>query len=162
MSTYRINVFKEAIHFNAAHFTIFSETQRERIHGHDYFLKAFVTCDLELNHGLIFNYKILKSHMNHITEQLNEFFLLPEHSTILDIKHRKENIEFSYQHDFFSLPKKDVKLLPLQNISNEELLNWIYQQLISIWTPLPQSIVTIELELENGRGQSISQIWSMQ
>ena len=73
----------------------------------------------------------------------------------------EDNIEFSYQHDFFSLPKKDVKLLPLQNVSNEELLNWIYQQLKSMWTPLPQSIVTIELELENGRGQSISQIWSV-
>jgi 6-pyruvoyltetrahydropterin/6-carboxytetrahydropterin synthase len=160
MSIYRINIFKEAIHFNAAHFTIFSETQRERLHGHDYFLKAFITCDLQLNHGLIFDYKILKKLMSNITEQLNEFFLLPEHSPMLKIKYVEDNIEFSYQHDFFSLPKKDVKLLPLQNVSNEELLNWIYQQFKSMWIPLPQSIVAIELELENGRGQSISQIWS--
>lgn len=161
MSIYRINIFKEAIHFNAAHFTIFSETQRERLHGHDYFLKAFITCDLQLNHGLIFDYKILKKLMSNITEQLNEFFLLPEHSPMLKIKYVEDNIEFSYQHDFFSLPKKDVKLLPLQNVSNEELLDWIYQQLKSMWIPLPQSIISIELELENGRGQSISQIWSL-
>ena len=161
MARYKINIFKEAIHFNAAHFTIFSETQRERIHGHDYFLKAFVTCDLALNNGLIFDYKILKNLMLNITDQLNEFFLLPAESAILNIKQIGENVEFYYQDDFFSLPKKDVKLLMLQNISNEQLLDWIYEKMISMWQPIPNSIVSIELELENGRGQSISQIWGI-
>lgn len=159
MSTYCINIFKEGIHFNAAHFTIFSDMQRERMHGHDYFLKAFVNCELQLNNGLIFDYKILKNILLSITKQLDEFFLLPLYSTMLKINESNYNIEFYYQHDFFSLPKKDVKILPLHNISNEQLLDWIYQQLIALWHPLPKSVHSIELELENGRGQSISQVW---
>lgn len=161
MSTYKINIFKEMIHFNAAHFTIFSDVKRERLHGHDYFLKAIVECDDTLENGLIFNYRILKDLLFSLTKQLNEYCLLPEQSPMLVFKDHPSNIEFFYQDDFFSLPKKDVKLLPLKNISNELLLTWFYQQLILIWKPIPRSVVSIELELENGRGQSISQTWSV-
>jgi 6-pyruvoyltetrahydropterin/6-carboxytetrahydropterin synthase len=161
MSTYKIKIFKESIHFNAAHFTIFSDQQRERLHGHDYFLKAAVESTQDLENGLMVNYRILKDFLSTLSSEVDEYFLLPELSPFLEIKHQAQNIEFFYQGDFFSIPKNDVKLLPLINISNELLLNWFYENLCRLWQPIPHSIISIELELENGRGQAISQKWSL-
>lgn len=161
MSIFEIKIFKENIHFNAAHFTILSDQKRERLHGHDYFLKANFICQTSLENGLIFNYADLKSLLIKLTQELNEYFLIPKYSPYLKFNESKNNIEFLYHDDFFSIPKKDIKLLPIENISNECLLNWLYTELIAIWKPIPKDVLSIELELENGRGQSISKSWSL-
>ena len=42
-----INICKEALKFSGAHFTIFSATDRERLHGHNFRVRAEVTAPHE-------------------------------------------------------------------------------------------------------------------
>jgi 6-pyruvoyltetrahydropterin/6-carboxytetrahydropterin synthase len=159
MPVYQIKIFKESAHFNAAHFTIF-ENARERLHGHDYFLSIKIESQLNPKYGVCLNYSELKFFLSRITHELDEYLLLPKLSPKLLIQKNGDNIEFYYNKiDFYSIPEKDVKLLPLVNISSECLLEWSYEKLIEIWNPLPSEIIAIELELSNGKGQSVSRLW---
>ena len=38
-----IEISKDYLHFNAAHFTLFSATEREDLHGHTFYVAATVT-----------------------------------------------------------------------------------------------------------------------
>ena len=156
-----MKICKENIHFNAAHFTIFSQTKRERLHGHDYFIKAFVMSNIDPETGICFDHGILKNLLKRLAESVDEYFLLPADSPFLSSKKVNENIEFFYGQQFFSLPMSDVKILPVANISNESLVKWLQSELLKLWQPLPTGIISIELELENGRGQSFSTKWSV-
>jgi 6-pyruvoyltetrahydropterin/6-carboxytetrahydropterin synthase len=155
-----IKICKEDIHFNAAHFTIFSKTERERVHGHDYFIKVFVTCKVDPVTGICFDHVSLKNLLRRLTGSVDEYFLLPEQSSFLSIKKVNPNIEFYYQEQFFSLPLTDVKLLPIVNVSKESLSEWFLAELVQLWQPIPHDVIAIELELEHGRGQSVSSKWS--
>ena len=54
-----IEITKDYLHFSAAHFTIFSATQRENLHGHNF----DVSCSLDTvvgPNGLAFDYNVVK------------------------------------------------------------------------------------------------------
>lgn len=51
-----IELFKESLKFSAGHFTVFSSTDRENIHGHDYRVHTSLTTLVE-DEGLSFDYR---------------------------------------------------------------------------------------------------------
>ena len=48
-----IDILKEDIKFSAAHFTVFSATERERLHGHNFHVGLSVTAPVGSN-GMCF------------------------------------------------------------------------------------------------------------
>ena len=52
-----IEIRKEYLHFSAAHFTVFSATERERLHGHNWRIGALITGPVG-DDGLCFDYDI--------------------------------------------------------------------------------------------------------
>ncbi|MDB4151743.1 6-carboxytetrahydropterin synthase, partial [Pseudomonadales bacterium] len=54
-----VEIAKQALNFSIAHFTIFSATEREDLHGHNFQLECKVTAPLG-DDGLLFDYGILK------------------------------------------------------------------------------------------------------
>ena len=52
-----IELFKEDMKFSAAHYTIFSATERETLHGHNFNVHAAITAQI---HDLGMLFKILK------------------------------------------------------------------------------------------------------
>ena len=79
-----IEISKDYLHFNSAHFTIFSATEREDLHGHTFYVRAYVTSPVDDN-GLAFDYNILKSKLMALCDHLDEKVLLPERSPHLDL-----------------------------------------------------------------------------
>ena len=55
----RIRIDKDYLSFSAGHFTIFSATERENLHGHAFGVSAEYECDVDEN-GLTFDYNIVK------------------------------------------------------------------------------------------------------
>ena len=51
-----IELFKEAMKFSAGHFTIFSETERERLHGHNFTVYVALTGEVN-DKGMIADYR---------------------------------------------------------------------------------------------------------
>ena len=61
----QIEISKQAHNFSIDHFTIFSSTEREDLHGHNFQLNCNVTAQLGED-GLLFEYAILKGIMKEL------------------------------------------------------------------------------------------------
>ena len=62
-----LHIDKQAHKFSAAHFTIFSETERERLHGHNYGVSARIVAEMG-NNGFSADYNIDKRRQQKICE----------------------------------------------------------------------------------------------
>src|SRR5690625_3592055 len=80
-----IEVSKEDIKFSAAHFTNLSATERERLHGHNYFISVSFTAPVGDN-GLCFSYGDIKQRLRSLSAELDEYLLLPARSPHLTIE----------------------------------------------------------------------------
>ena len=84
MQNTTIEISKEYLHFAAAHFTLFSDTERENLHGHNF----QVTLDAEAaiaEDGLTFDYNILKKALKQMCDDLDEQVIMPTQSPHLQI-----------------------------------------------------------------------------
>lgn len=120
--------------FSAAHFTLFSKSKRERLHGHRYLVKG--TFEMEKREGdLQVNYQEIRSLIFSLCQQFNERVLIPTLSPNLKIELQHNSILASFGSSFFSFPKEDVALLPLKNTSIEELSLFFLESFISASPP---------------------------
>lgn len=114
--------------FSAGHFTIFSATQRERLHGHNYRLEASITAPLG-EPGITFDYAIFRNKLADLCRQLHSRVLLPQISPYLQIEETGDHYKVIFDNKYMLLLKEDVILLNLANITIEELSHWFIDQL---------------------------------
>lgn len=114
--------------FSSGHFTIFSKTERETLHGHNYTLEVVVTAEMG-EPGITFDYRLFEEKLRQLCLQLNWRFLVPEKSPYLVIKDDGEHYEISFNHKSTWLLKEDVVMLPLENVTLETLSQWFIDQL---------------------------------
>lgn len=116
--------------FAAGHFTVFSKTTRETLHGHNYTLD--VTVKAALNEvGIVADYRLLEQKFVALCQQLNWFFLAPAKSPYVEIKEDGEHYEIIFNNKSMWLLKTDVVLLPLENITLETLSQWFVDQIMA-------------------------------
>lgn len=144
--------------FSVAHFAIFSATERERLHGHNYHVKAKIIAQVnEL--GITFDYEKLKHTLLELCHSLDLYVLLPEHSPVLNIVDRDPYYFVYFDQDEMHFLKKEVKLLPIRNITIEELSRWFLDQLLKTpWISMP-TIHAITIAVSNGHGRYGSSQW---
>ena len=156
--SYRIVLAKEGFKFSVAHFTIFSADRAERLHGHNYYL----TVELELNEsdkslGLTLNFNDIKPEILALTESLDERVLVPALSPYLKIQKNLKQISVSFGEKNYSFPEEDVFLLPVTNITSEELGRYLTEKLSEKLQKHPHArrIVSLAIGVEETRGQSV-------
>src|SRR3984885_15500842 len=81
----RLQIHKEALSFSAGHFTIFSASERETMHGHNYYVSASFDLLISEN-GLSFDYRFYKKKLQTICDKLDRHFLLPQYSPYLRLE----------------------------------------------------------------------------
>lgn len=154
-----IELSEESFYFSVAHFTLFSETERERLHGHNYRVHALFTAEIS-EYGITFDYGIYKQKLLKLCEQLNTYLLLPGNSPILKITETGLYYQVHFHTDEMSFLKKDVQILPLRNITLEELSQFFLQALISDSKTLKRcNIHEITVRISNGPGRFGSGYW---
>jgi len=126
-----IRIAKDYLNFSSGHFTIFSDTERERLHGHNFRVQAEVLTTPSAVNGLAFDYGILKTILKALCDHLDERLLLPEQSPFLRIRKETGRIHAHFGEQTMSFPAEDVLLLPLINITVEELSRWFLEQLLT-------------------------------
>lgn len=146
-----IKIFKQDIQFSCAHFTIFSEKERERIHGHNYSVEIEFRENKKFENGILLDYKEIKTKLREICKGYDEMFLIPKNSKYLKIKENESDIEILFDKEKMLLPKRDVKLLPISNVTGEELSKLIYDQLKNVFQNESFSIT-----ISSNFGQSVS------
>lgn len=114
--------------FCAGHFTIFSETERERLHGHNYYLEASVTAPFQ-QPGITFDYRILRDKLKDLCAQLNSRFLIPAESPYLKIEQRDPYCDVYFNDEHIPFLTNDILLLPIANTTLEELSRWFIDRI---------------------------------
>ena len=108
-----IEIDKENLKFSAAHFTIFSGTERERLHGHNFGVHVEVTVPLGSN-GMQFSYGDLKAAIQLLCEELDEYTLIAADSPHLTITNDSPFYDIVFNDDAMKLLQTDTLLLPIR------------------------------------------------
>lgn len=161
MSNYltTIELQKESMKFSAGHMTIFSATEREPLHGHLYTVYlALTTCVAD--GGIAFDYRYYKEKIHALCRRLNQTFLMPGHSPYLQYESDALYHYFIFNKKRIPFLKEDVTILPLSNITVEELSRWFVQELLVDQEELKRHrIEEIVVKVFSGPGQSARYHW---
>jgi len=154
-----IEVSKEDIKFSAAHFTIFSATERERLHGHNYFISVSFTAPVGDN-GLCFSYGDIKQRLRSLSAELDEYLLLPARSPHLTIEEEGPYYRVHYADEVMYFLQSDTRLLPVRNITIEELSAWLLDVLLQDEDFVRKArLHHVQLKVASGAGQWGSTEW---
>lgn len=154
-----LEIHKEEFSFSAGHFTIFSATEREQMHGHNYYVSIKFKKIIHEN-GLSFDYRHYKKKILALCDQLDRHFLLPSKSPYMPLEDNGEYWAAHYNHKKLQFLKEDVIVLPLTNITIEELSHWFLEQLLENQDDIKRhGIQQITINVFNGPGQSGGATW---
>ncbi len=152
MSKVAIEVVRESLHFSAAHFTIFSATERENLHGHNFRLNGVFESEIR-DDGLCFDYGKIKAILQALCDELDERFLVPADSPYLDIETIDGRVQLTFNGETMSLPEHDVLVVPLRNITVEELATWIADRLTASSEFQELGVTKLQIKVASGSGQ---------
>lgn len=154
-----IELQKESMKFSAGHTTIFSKTDREPLHGHMYSVYLSLTTEVEEN-GMTFDYRYYKKKIHELCKHLNQTFLMPKFSPFLEFSEDEEYLYFKFNNKKIPFLREDVKILPVTNITVEELSKWFVQELIADKSELDKNrIYKLVVKVFSAPGQSASHSW---
>lgn len=155
----KIELFKEAMKFSAAHFTIFSATERENLHGHNFTVHVELTAPVNEN-GMTHDYRKTRQKLIEVCQSLNEIVLLPAQSPHLRIQIEAKRIVAYFADEELSFLKRDVMLLPVHNITIEELASYLLDVLVAdVKNDNPYGVSAIAVRVFSGPGQSARVRW---
>ena len=154
-----IEIDKENLKFSAAHFTIFSATERERLHGHNFSVSVSVTAPLDDN-GMCFSYQELKTRVGVLCDELDEYTLLPTQSPHLLVTDNDEHYIVKFNGETLYFAKTDTKLLPIRNTTVEEYSRYLLSRLLedSIFF-MANQVMSVEMKVSSAPGQWGSASW---
>ncbi len=157
-----IELHKDALAFSAGHLMVLSASERETLHGHDYRVAAAFYTALGEN-GLALDLREYRDKLQALCETLDYHFILPgncRHLTIQDHPTDTQQWQLRFNQTNFALLKKDVMILPISNVTLEELSFWFLQQLTTHPDDLNnQGIYGMRMTVFNGRNESGSAEW---
>lgn len=149
-----IRLAKENMKFSAAHFTIFSASERERLHGHNFRVEVDIEARM-LGNGMCFDYGIYKDRIVALCRELNEWTILPTRSPYLRIEEEGEHVYALFAGVRIPFLRADVLLLPIENATLEEFAAWFLDRLgEDRGTLRAHRIEAVEVRVFSGPGQS--------
>ena len=154
----RIEIAKQALNFSAAHFTIFTATEREDLHGHNFQVACELVAPIDAN-GLIFDYAIIKRTLKTLCDELDEKTLLPELSPHLSLGTDGDYIIATYHNEKIPFLPRDVLTLPIANASVEELSHYLLERMLEEPDIAGQDIREMTIRVSSSPGQDGAAIW---
>jgi 6-pyruvoyltetrahydropterin/6-carboxytetrahydropterin synthase len=131
MERWSIDLEKEYFKFSAAHFLIFPDGSAERLHGHNYRVRARLGAELT-PFGLVLDFKVVKPVVREICDRLDEHWIVPgEHPELRVRQVLDDSMEVRYRDRIYRAPRGDVLVLPINNTSSENLAAWFGRELLT-------------------------------
>jgi 6-pyruvoyltetrahydropterin/6-carboxytetrahydropterin synthase len=147
---------KESHKFSAAHFTIFSATERERLHGHNYSVSAMIVATMGDN-GFSADYNVYKNRIAALCYQLDEYMLLAGQSPFSQIEDAGENHRVIHAGDSMLFLKSDTQILPIRNATVEEFSRYMLSLLMEASDG--DDLREVQLCVASGPGQRGCTTW---
>lgn len=151
---------KEAHKFSAAHYTIFTATERERLHGHNYSVSARIVAPMGSN-GFSADYNVYKNRLKTLCDALDEYMLLAENSPHQTLELTEDEVLVTFNKQTLRFPRAETLILPILNVTVEELAHYLLQQLLAL-SDENETLVEVELGVSSGSGQAGAAIWTAQ
>ncbi|NOK33991.1 folate biosynthesis protein [Corallococcus exercitus] len=158
--TTTLELHKEEMKFSAGHFTIFSATHRENLHGHNFSVYVALTGEVSED-GLLSDYGPLKQAIIARCKAWNETFFLPAHSQHLRLERDAQgNHVAHFNGEELRFLARDVTVLPVANVSLEELARVFGEELVGDGSGMARDHVTqLVVKCASGPGQWASWEW---
>lgn len=147
---------KESHKFSAAHYTIFSATERERLHGHNYSVSAKIVARMGDN-GFSADYNVYKSRIAALCAALDEYTLLAGASPHQNVVEEGAYYRVTFAGEQMLFLRSDTLLLPIRNATVEEFSRYLLQQLLE--DCVEDELREIELCVASGPGQKGCAHW---
>lgn len=147
---------KETFKFSCTHFTIFGATDAERMHGHNYHVQFDLYFDdISKTDGLAVDFNLIKPMIKTLCDDLDEHILIAKNSPFTEISIANGQVDLTFNTKRYSLPEEDVKILPVLNISSEELARYMALNFIEK-CPKDIGLRKVETTIEETRGQGVT------
>lgn len=152
--SYSIILAKENFKFSGTHFTLLSPTSAERLHGHNYYVQVEIDFkNLEKAElGLSFDFNHLKPIIKKLCDELDEIVLLPGNSKFLKIAKQGKQCVVHFRKRMYSFPEEETRVLPLTNVTSEELARYLAERLTKAVGRSVQ-FQKLRVKVEESRGQ---------
>lgn len=155
-----IQIDKQYLKFSSGHFTIFSATSRERLHGHNFAVRASVTFPVD-DTGISFDYKVFKDAMRSVCDRLDEYTLIAANSKHLTIEEDGEFYKIWHDNKYMLLRQDETILLPIFNTTIEEFSSYVLNDLLSDKSMIDDNDVRfVSVGVSSGPGQWADSTWS--
>lgn len=154
-----LKISKDNLKFSSAHFLIFDAERAEKLHGHNYRVRADFKIKREscekAGYGLDFS--VLKTIVKKRVDEWDEQVLIPVQSDFLRSSKKDHEWEIWYNQKRYVFPLEDVVALPAKNTSVEVLSELLAQKIGEEVAPL--GVVGLRVEVEETVGQSAVSAW---
>ncbi|MHA1166709.1 MAG: 6-pyruvoyl trahydropterin synthase family protein [Candidatus Hodarchaeales archaeon] len=107
--------------FSCSHF-LHGFGKCDRLHGHNYRIKVILQGDIEGKNALV-DFSTLKKVLSTLISKIDHKIILPGKSVYLIISNKANstNIEITSGKKYYSIPREDIALLPLEATTCERL-----------------------------------------
>lgn len=150
-----IRIRKEALKFAAAHMTVFPDGTKEALHGHQY--QPTLTIQVKnASFKAMLPFSSLKDAMRKIAKLWDEKVLLAtENPHYQKIRQTKDSLEFTLCKKRYVLPREEVVLLKIDNVTCEELARAYYEFLSSELEEVFETanVISVSVYIEESPGQ---------
>jgi 6-pyruvoyltetrahydropterin/6-carboxytetrahydropterin synthase len=151
-----LHIDKESHKFSAAHYTIFSASERERLHGHNYSVSACIVAVMGHN-GFAADYNVYKRRLKALCDELDEYLLLPADSPYQQVERDGEVYRVRFAGEEMQFLCSDTRVLPIVNATVEEFARYLLQRLHEA-SPEPD-LRELEVCVSSGPGQCGCASW---
>lgn len=159
MQTVTLELFKENMKFSAGHFTIFSATERERLHGHNFNVHVTIEAQI-LENGMCFDYGLYKRRIEELCRAWNEYVILPTRSPYLQIEEAEDYLYAHFNQERIPFLRQDVLLLPIENATVEEFSRLFLEKLTQDPLELARwGLEAVSVKVFSGPGQCAAHTW---
>ncbi|MEM9257435.1 MAG: 6-carboxytetrahydropterin synthase [Pseudomonadota bacterium] len=147
---------KESHKFSVAHYTIFSATERERLHGHNYSVSAKIVAPMGDN-GFAADYNLYKGRLAKLCDSLDEYMVLAGESPHQQIDQVDEAYRVRFDGQEMLFLQSDTLVLPIRNATVEEFSRYLLDQLVA--ASAGEDLREIDLCVASGPGQKGCTQW---
>ena len=151
-----LHIDKESHKFSAAHYTIFSAVERERLHGHNYSVSARIVAPMGDN-GFSADYNVYKSRLAQLCDELDEYMLLAGDSPHQSIEESGACYRVRFAEDEMLFLCSDTLVLPIRNATVEEFSRYLLDKLVQL--SYGDDLREIDLCVASGPGQKACSSW---
>jgi 6-pyruvoyltetrahydropterin/6-carboxytetrahydropterin synthase len=126
---YHVRIEKDDMVFSSGHFITYDGGTCERLHGHNYRVRAEAHGPLDENHYVI-DFIAFRDSLKEIIAELDHHMLLPTGHPLIRVVADEQEVTVTFEDRRWVFPRCDCVLLPVGNTTTELLARYIGRRLL--------------------------------